>query len=254
MARRGPTLRWFAGRALDGFSAKLALFDAAIATLFACGLAVFLRVTGGPRATYERVVPMLGTAMRWSVALPLAFAALAAIAADRRAGLLALAERREVPFSLWLRGRAFGATLTISIAVGAPMVLVSLLLATLGGGAEGAMARLSLALPSLAMGIASGALLGLGAVALGTLIPSRPLALGALVGFAAFGVALERAIPGAPGVVAHALVSPLLALERLQSSLFAREGASAAAGVTGATVVALVSFFGLRIATAEADR
>lgn len=254
MTRPGPTLRWFLGRALDGFSAKLALFDALVATTLAIVAGVFMRIVGGPRAAYEQVVPMLGTGLRWSVALPLAFAGLAAVESDRKAGLLALAERRGVSLSSWVRGRAVGVAVMIAVTVGVPMILVSVVFAGLGGGLEGALARLSLVLPSVVTGVASGALLGFGAVALGAHVTSRPLALAVLVGSAAFGVALERALPGAPGAIAHALVSPLLALERLQATLFAERGASSAAGATGAAVVLVVSFFGTRVASAAIDQ
>lgn len=245
-------MRWFVGRALAGFPAKLALFDAAAATLLAVIAAVAMRLVGGPRAPYERIVPMLGTGLRWSVALPLAFAALAAVHSDREAGLLALAARRGVPLEAWVRGRAIGVAVLVALTVGAPMIFVSLVLAGLGGGVDGAIARLSLALPSLGVGIASGALFGFGAVAIGAHVGSRILALAALVGAAALGVALERALPGAPGVVAHAALSPLLALERLQASLFAEQGANLVAGVAGGAVVLLVGSLGARFAAVGA--
>ena len=143
----GPTPRWFVARALDGFAPKLALVDALLATATVIIVASVWRATTGVHGTFEQLVPMLGTALRWSVALPIAWAALGALDADRRGGLLDLARRRGVPSRRWILGRAFGAGALVALTVGGPMVLVSIVLAGFGGGVEGALARLSLVIP-----------------------------------------------------------------------------------------------------------
>src|SRR5260370_37267378 len=132
----GPTPRWFVARALDGFGPKLAIVDAILATATVLIVASVWRATSGVRGTFEELVPMLGTALRWSVALPIAFSALGALDADRRGGLLEMARRRGVPSRRWALGRAFGAGTLVAITVGGPMILVSIVLAGFGGGIE----------------------------------------------------------------------------------------------------------------------
>jgi hypothetical protein len=217
----GPTPRWFVARALDGFAPKLALVDALLATTTVIIVASVWRATTGPHGTFEQLVPMLGTALRWSVALPIAWAALGALDADRRGGLLDLARRRGVPARRWILGRAFGAGALVALTVGGPMVLVSVVLAGFGGGVEGALARFSLVVPSLGVGVATGLVFGAGAVALGTFFSSRGLAFGVLVGVAGLGALVDLLVPGPIGVVAHQVASPFLALEDLQAALFA---------------------------------
>ena len=241
----GPTARWFATRALDGAAPKLAIVDAALATLVALVFAAVWRATGGPRAGFERLVPMLGTGLRWSVALPIAWGALGAIEADRRAGLLDLAQRRGVPARRWIVGRAFGAGLLVSICVGVPMVVTSLVLAAFGGGVEGALARLSLLLPSIVVALSSGAVFGLGAVVVGALVRSRPLAAAFFVGAATLGVLIDLLVPGLAGATAHQLLSPFLALEDLQAAVFDVAGA-APRGIAAAVAIAVVLTLGLR--------
>ena len=245
---KGPSPRWFIARALDGFAPKLALFDAVMATIFAIAAATVWRAGTGPRGTFEEIVPMLGTGLRWSVALPIAWAALGSTMADRRSGMLDLARRRGVPARRWILGRALGAGLLVTLAVGGPMVLVSLVLAGFGGGAEGALARLSLVVPAAAMGMATGCVFGLGAVVIGTLIPSRPLAIGAIVAAAGLGALVDLAVPGLLGAAAHQLVSPFLALEDLQAALFDVPH-SAARGVAAAVAIGVVAFLGVQAAT-----
>lgn len=248
----GPTARWFVARALDGFGPKLALFDAFAATTVAVIAAVIWRVGGGARASYEQIVPMLGTGLRWSVALPVAWGALGAIEADRAAGLLDLARRRGVPLRRWVLGRAFGASVLIAILVGAPMIATSLVLAGLGGGFEGALARLSLVIPSALLGVASGVVFGLGAVVVGALVPSRPLALGALIAAASVGALVDLAVPGVVGVAAHQLVSPFLALEDLQALAF-DVPRSTVRGTAAAVAIAIIPLLGLRAATSSLE-
>lgn len=250
--RRGPTARWFVARALDGFGPKLALFDAFAATVIAVIAAVVWRVGGGARAAYEQVVPMLGTGLRWSVALPMAWAALGAIEADRAAGLLDLARRRGVPLRRWILGRAFGASVLIAILVGVPMVITSIVLSGLGGGLEGAMARLSLVVPSTLLGVATGLVFGLGAVMIGAIVPSRPLAIGALIAAASVGALVDVAVPGVVGVAAHQLVSPFLALEDLQALAFGVRR-STTRGVAAAIAIAFIPLLGLRAATSSLE-
>ena len=248
----GPTARWFVARALDGFGPKLALFDAFAATTVAIIAAVVWRVGGGARATYEEVVPMLGTGLRWSVALPVAWGALGALEADRAAGLLDLARRRGVSMQKWILGRAFGASVLIAILVGVPMIATSLVLAGLGGGFDGALARLSLVVPSTLLGVATGLVFGLGAVVVGALVPSRPLALGAVVAAASIGSLVDLAVPGVVGVAAHQLVSPFLALEDLQALAF-DVPRSTTRGTAAAVAIALVPLLGLRAAASTLE-
>lgn len=217
----GPTPRWFVARALDGFAPKLAMFDAILATVSVLIVASVWRATSGVRGTFEQLVPMLGTALRWSVALPIAFSALGALDADRRGGLLDLARRRGVPARRWVLGRAIGAGALVTLAVGGPMMVVSIVLAGFGGGVEGAWARISLVIPSIGVGVATGLVFGAGAVALGTFFTSRGLALAVLVGVAGLGALVDMLVPGPIGVVAHQIASPFLALEDLQAALFA---------------------------------
>lgn len=253
MPARGPTGRWFVARALDGVGPKLALFDAALATVVAVVAAIVWRIGGGPRAGYEAIVPMLGTGLRWSVALPIAWGALGAIEADRAAGYLELARRRGVPMRRWLLGRGLGAFALVSLAVGLPMVVVSILLAGLGGGLEGALARLSLVVPSLVVGLATGLVFGLGPVVIGALSPSRLVSLVALLVAASLGVLVDLAVPGLTGLAAHQLVSPFLALEDLQALVFAVPRTTAR-GVAAAIVIALLPLLGVRAAEASLER
>lgn len=250
--KSGPTPRWFVARALDGFGPKLALFDAAAATVIAVVAAVVFRVGGGPRASFEELVPMLGTGLRWSVALPIAWGALGAIEADRAAGLLDLARRRGVPMRRWLVGRALGASALVALTVGAPMILLSLVLSGLGGGLEGALARLSLVFPSALMGAATGLVFGLGAVIIGALVRSRLAAIVILVALASVGVLVDLAVPGVVGLAAHQIVSPFLALEDLQALVFAAPR-STTRGAAAAVAVAILPPLGLRAAVAALE-
>lgn len=253
MKPSGPTGRWFVARALDGVGPKLALFDAAVATVVAVVAAVVWRVGGGPRASYEQIVPMLGTGLRWSVALPIAWGALGAIEADRAAGLLELARRRGVPMRRWLVGRGVGAFALVTLAVGLPMIVVSLVLAGLGGGLEGALARLSLVVPSLVVGAATGLVFGLGAVVIGALVPSRVASIAILVAAASLGVLVDLAVPGLVGLAAHQIVSPFLALEDLQAFLFAVPKTTAR-GTAAAVAIGILPLLGLRAAEISLER
>ena len=218
MAR--PTARWFVARALDGFAPKLALVDALLATMSALVIASAWRTIAGPRGGFEQIVPMLGTGLRWSVALPIAWSALGAIADDRESGFLDLARRRGVSSRAWILGRALGAGTLVAITVGAPMITVALVLSGFGGGVEGALARASLVFPSLFMAVATGAVFGLGAVVVGAIASSRPMAVAVLLALAALGALVDLALPGVLGVAAHQIVSPFLALEDLQGAVF----------------------------------
>ncbi len=240
----GPHPRWFMVRALDGFAPKLALLDSVLATVTAIAAAAVWRAGAGPRGTFEQIVPMLGTGLRWSVALPIAWGALGAIENDRKAGLLELAHRRGVPSRRWILGRALGAGALVMLTVAGPMVIVSLVLAGFGGGPEGALARLSLVIPSLAVGAATGCVFGLGPVVIGAMVPSRPLAIGAIIAAAALGALVDLAAPGLLGVAMHQMVSPFVALEDLQAALFDAphsrlRGVSAAIGIVVFTLLGL---------------
>ncbi len=248
----GPTARWFVARALDGWAPRLALVDALLATVIAIVAAAVWRVGAGPRGAFEHIVPMLGTGLRWSVALPIAWAALGAIEADRRAGLLDLALRRGVPAARWILGRAAGAGVLVAVLVGGPMVLVSIAIGGFGGGVEGALARLSLVFPSLLLGVATGLVFGVGSVVLGALVPSRGLALVGLVAAASVGALVDLAVPGVVGVAAHQIVSPLLALEDLQAFAF-DVPRSATRGTAAAIAIALLPLLGLRAASSRIE-
>jgi len=252
MTPKGPTARWFVARALDGFGPKLALFDALVATIAGVVAAIVWRVGGGVRAPYEQIVPMLGTGLRWSVALPIAWGALGAMEADAREGLLDLARRRGVPVRRWILGRAFGASMLIAITVGGPMILVSLILAGLGGGIDGALARASLVVPSALLGVATGLVFGLGAVVIGALVPSRLVAVAILIVCASLGSLIDLAVPGVVGVAAHQLVSPFLALEDLQALAFDIPR-STTRGAAAAVAIALIPALGLRAAIAAVE-
>jgi hypothetical protein len=219
-ANARPNARWFVGRALDGLAPKLALVDALLATMVALVLASAWRALTGPRGAFEEIVPMLGTGLRWSVALPIAWSALGAIADDRASGVLDLARRRGVSPRQWILGRALGAGTLVAITVGAPMITVALVLAGFGGGAEGALARASMVFPSMFMALATGAVFGLGGVIVGAIASSRPMAVAVLLALAALGALVDLAVPGVLGVAAHQLVSPFLALEDLQGAVF----------------------------------
>jgi len=245
---KGPRLRWFVARALDGWAPKLALLDSIVATIIALFVAAVWRAGSGPRGAFEQIVPMLGTGLRWSVALPIAWGALAAIDQDRKAGLLDLAHRRGVSARRWMLGRAFGAATLVTIAVGAPMVIVSLVLAGFGGGAEGVLARLSLVIPATCMGVATGCVFGAGAVVIGALSSSRALAIGGLVAAAALGALVDLAAPGLVGAAAHQIVSPFLALEDLQAALFDVPN-SRARGVSAAIGIIVFVVLGVQAAT-----
>jgi len=234
----GPTPRWFVARALDGFAPKLALVDALLATAGFVVVASVWRATAGSHGSFEQLVPMLGTALRWSVALPIAWAALGALDNDRRGGLLELARRRGVPPRRWILGRALGAGALVALTVGGPMVVVSTVLAGFGGGAEGALARFSLVVPSIGVGLATGAVFGAGAVALGTFFSSRGIAFGVLVGLAGLGALVDLLVPGPIGVVAHQIASPFVALEDLQAAMF--DAPSSAVSGVGAAIAAVV--------------
>lgn len=244
----GPTPRWFVFRALDGLAPKLGLVDALLATITAILVASVWRVFSGPRGGFEEIVPMLGTGLRWSVGLPIAWGALGAIDADRKSGLLDLARRRGVPARRWILGRALGAGTLIAISVGAPMVIVAVVLAGFGGGLEGAFARLSLVIPATVIAAATGCVFGLGGVVLGALFPSRAYAIGALVGAAALGALADLVLPGILGVAAHQLASPFLALEDLQAALF-DVPSSRARGAAAAVAIVSSSLLGLYVAT-----
>jgi hypothetical protein len=252
MTTKGPTARWFVSRALDGFGPKLALFDALVATIVGVIGAIVWRVGGGVRAPYEQIVPMLGTGLRWSVALPIAWGALGAMEADRAQGLLDLARRRGIPLRRWILGRAFGAATLFALTVGGPMILVSLVLAGLGGGMEGALARASLVVPSALLGVATGVVFGLGAVVIGALVPSRIVAIAILIVSASLGALLDLAVPGVVGIAAHQLVSPFLALEDLQALAFAIPR-STTRGTAAAVAIALIPALGLRAAIAAVE-
>src|SRR5262249_22976153 len=129
-----------------------------------------------------------------------------------------------------------------------PMVLVSVVLAGFGGGVEGALARFSLVVPSLGVGVATGMVFGAGAVALGTFFTSRGLAFGVLVGVAGLGALVDMLVPGPIGVVAHQVASPFLALEDLQAALFAVPH-SAVSGVGAAIAAVAVVALALYAAT-----
>ncbi|MEO7096225.1 MAG: hypothetical protein ABI175_23400 [Polyangiales bacterium] len=215
-----PNARWFVARAFDGLAPKLALVDAVLATMVAVVLASAWRALTGPRGSFEELVPMLGTGLRWSVALPIAWSALGAIADDRSSGLLDLARRRGVSSRQWLLGRAIGAGTLVALAVGAPMITLSLVTAGFGGGAEGVLARASMVFPSIFMALATGAVFGLGSVVVGAVASSRPMAVAVLLSLAALGALVDLAVPGVLGVAAHQLVSPFLALEDLQGAVF----------------------------------
>jgi hypothetical protein len=244
---RTPRLRWFCARAADGFAPKLAFLAAILATLVAGIAAIVGRVVSGPRGDLEQIVPVLGTGLRWSVALPLAWSALGAIESDRKAGLLDLAHRHGVSVERWIFGRAVGAGALVALAVGGPMIAVSILLAGLGGGLEGMLARLSLVVPSSVIGIASALVFGVGPVVIGALVPSRPVAVAAIVGAASFGSLVDLAVPGLVGVAAHQVVSPLLAIEDLQALVFAVPR-SVTRGSAAALVIVLLPLLGLRAA------
>lgn len=238
---KGPLPRWFVFRALAGLSPKLALVDAAVGTVVALVVASAWRAAGGPRAAFEQVVPMLGTGLRWSVALPLAWGALSAIDRDEKEGLLALAHRRRVSLRRWILGRALGAGVLVTFVVGVPMMIVAFVLAGFGGGLEGSMARLSLILPSLVVAVANGLVFGVGAVVLGAMVTSRALVVAVLLAAAALGSLADMALPGPVGVTAHQLISPLLALEDLQALLFAEPFADVP--VRGASALGAVVLF-----------
>ncbi|MGZ3417068.1 MAG: hypothetical protein ACXVEF_14625 [Polyangiales bacterium] len=244
---RGPTLRWFVARALDGFAPKLAIVDAILATISAVVIAAVWRLGGGARASYEQIVPILGTGLRWSVALPIAWAALSALEADRRDGLLDLARRRGIPLRRFVIGRAVGAGTLVLLTVGGPMVILSLVIAGFGGGVEGMLARLSLVVPALLVGLATALVFGVGGVVLGVLVPSRPIALAFLIAAASVGALVDLAVPGLVGATAHQLVSPFLALEDLQALLF-DVPRSTVRGVAAAFAILIVPLLGLRAA------
>ncbi len=250
--REGPTTRWFVTRALDGWGPKLALLDASIAVITAVITAVVWRIGSGPRGDYEQIVPMLGTGLRWSVALPIAWQALGALEDDRKAGLLELARRRGVPLQRWILGRAVGAGTIVAVAVGGPMVLVSIVLAGLGGGMEGMLARLSLVAPSIVLGLASALLFGGAAVLIGALVPSRMRALLYLFAAAVLGSLVDLAVPGVVGMAAHQLVSPFLALEDLQALAF-DVPKSVARGTAAAFAVVLIPILALLAAPARLE-
>ena len=243
----GPSPRWFLARALGGFGPKLALFDAALVTVAAIVVAIAWRVGGGAKASYEQLVPWVGTSLRWSVALPIAWSALGAIEADRRDGLLALAMRRGLSARRWLLGRALGTGAVVFASVGAPMIVLSMVLAGFGGGVEGALARLSLVIPSIGVVAATALVFGIGAAALGALFPSRPVIFGVLLGAAALGALAELALPGLLGASAHQLVSPFDALADLQAAAF-DEPQSRARGVSALASVLVMSFAAVRVA------
>ncbi|GAC1352027.1 MAG: hypothetical protein NVSMB1_10830 [Polyangiales bacterium] len=247
-SQQGPGWYWFVVRALDGFGPKLALFDAVASTVIAILVASVWRTTSGPRGNFEEIVPMLGTGLRWSVALPVAWGALGALQNDRQAGVLHLAHRRSVSARRWILGRALGAFTLVALTVGGPMILLSLVLAGFGGGAPGVFARLSLIAPALAMGVATGCGFGLGAVVLGALVPSRLLAIAAAIALTVLGALVDLAVPGLIGAAAHQLVSPFLALEDLQAALFDAPH-SARRGVAAAIAIVVVSFLGVQSAT-----
>jgi hypothetical protein len=242
-AASGPTWRWFVRRSLEGLAPKIALSAAVLATFVTLAVASVWRAAGGARAGVEELVPMLGTGLRWSVALPIAWGALGAIELDRTSGVLALAARRGVEARSWVLGRAFGAGVLIALGVGVPMMMVSLVLAGFGGGLEGMLARASLVFPSIVVAIATGAIFGLGGVVLGALV-SRGMAIGALLAASTLGLLAEPALPGLVGIAAHQLVSPLMALEDLQSAVFDSPdvGHLAMRGIAaGASVIALAA-------------
>jgi hypothetical protein len=250
---RGPPLRWFVARALDGWAPKLALVDAAIATFMGVVAAIAWRVMSGPRGTYEQLVPLLGLATRWSVALPIAWRALSWTEDDRRAGLLELVQRHHASVARFLLGRAIGAGSLVAIAVGAPMVVVSIVIAGLGGGGEAAIARAGLIFPSIVSALAVGLVFGVGAVVVGVLCRSRWLSLALVAASLVFGALVRVALPDAAGLAAELVVSPMFALERVHDALFA-EPSSLHAGLFGGLVVVVLSATGLLAATRAVER
>jgi hypothetical protein len=242
-----PRFRWFVARALAGSGPKLAFLDALLVLAIALIAASLWRRAGGARADFERVVPMVGTALRYSVGLPLAYGAISAIGDDRDAGLIALARTHGISAASYLRRRALGAGLLVGMVVAAPMVVLSLILAGFGGGLEGALARASLVLPSLLVGLGTGAVFGFGAVALGTFVRSRPVAFIGLLGAGALGAAFEGALHGAIGRALRQLISPLRALDDAQAAAFAEPNVWVR-GVTGAIALLLVTLVIERIA------
>jgi len=255
MSAFGPNasrVRWFFARALHGPGPKLALVDAVIVLVVALVVASVWRRTGGPRAELEAIVPLIGTALRYSVGLPLAYGALRAMQDDNKAGYVALARRRGISAGQYLRYRAVGAGLLVAVVVAGPMVIVSLVLSGFGGGVEGALARASLVFPSLFVGAGTGLLFGFGAVALGAWVSSRPVAFVALLGTAALGALLEGVVRGAAGHALRQLASPLRALDDAQSAAFAAPN-SLARGLSAIVSVAVVLLVTERIAERTVD-
>lgn len=125
------------------------------------GIALALRSTDGALSPLEGLVPTAATWLAWAAAAPLALsAARDRRLLDRREGLDALAAPRGFSSSALEAARALGAMTTISRALGAPLVLLTIFTAALAGSLRLAIARLGLAALAAVFALVAGVTLG----------------------------------------------------------------------------------------------
>jgi hypothetical protein len=146
-------------RAVRGVRAARVL--AGLTTVGFAGTALVLRTSDGPGASLEGLVI---TAARWLVWLSAAPIALAAAedrrAHDRREGIVALAAAHGLPPEALESARTLAAMAEIVSAIGAPLLVLSLLTAALAGHADVALARVGLGLSAGGFVIVTGVTLG----------------------------------------------------------------------------------------------
>lgn len=173
MAQLSPTTRStrvLRGRGLVALAARRLRASAggrfaAVASIFVvlafAGIALALRSADGAFASLEGLVPTAATWLAWLAAAPLALAAARdRRLLDRREGLDALAAGRGFSSSALEAARALGAMTTITTALGAPLVVLTLIIAALAGSLRLALARLVLAALAAVFALTAGVTLG----------------------------------------------------------------------------------------------
>ena len=182
------------------------VFGAFVGIGFAAA-AIYLRASDGPDASLAGLVVGAARWMGWVAGAPLACAAAQdRRAIDRRDGIDALAASRGLSAAGRESARAVAAMLEVAIAIGAPLVLLALLTASLAGSGHVALHRAGLAIGAAVFAVIAGVTLGGIGAACGRLGRARGrwLLLAVIVGpwlFADLAGRPSWSIPGALGAV-----------------------------------------------------
>lgn len=247
VAHVGRGLGPFVRRAFAPTLARAATVYAVVATFGVIGLAAAWRLATGPRGSFESVLPMLATSQRWSVGLLFAFAGVATMSDDQRTGRVSLAVRCGYGAERWLVMRSVGAAVALAGLSAACWVATALVLAGFGGGVEGALARASLALPSLVLAAVTGLLLGGLPVVLGAVLPRRGAVTVLVLGMGAAMIP-TRYLGSGPAGLLRDMVSPVALLTDLEAGLFVHDDALAqgASATVALLMLALMTWLGWR--------